>query len=92
MDDTRTPTAPETETAVLALCSALRRRGVAAARGDLPGSVRAEYAGRRVTVRLLDRRWWRPMPGGPHTTVAVARSGDEDSLGRDLAAELLERP
>lgn len=92
MDDIRTPTTSETETAVLALCSALRRRGVAAAPGDLPGSVRAEHAGRRVTVRLLDRRWWRPMPDGPRTTVAVARSGDEDSLARDLVSELLGRP
>ena len=79
------------EEAVLALHSALRRRGIAAGDGDLPGSVRAEYAGRRVTVRHVDRQWWRPMPGEPHVTVPVARSGDEDTLARDLVAELLGR-
>ncbi|WP_306367797.1 hypothetical protein [Nocardiopsis sp. CC223A] len=88
------PPAPSSELheeAVLALHSALRRRGIAARDGDLPGSVHAEYAGRRVTVRHTDHRWWRPMPGEPHTTVPVARSGDEDTLARDLVTELLGR-
>ncbi|MDT0330104.1 hypothetical protein [Nocardiopsis lambiniae] len=76
---------------MLALHSALRRRGIAAMEGDLPGSVCVEYAGRRVMVRYVDRRWWRPMPGEPDVTVPVARSGDEDVLARDLVAELLGR-
>ncbi|WP_306366654.1 hypothetical protein [Nocardiopsis sp. CC223A] len=92
MNDTaHTPVTADTETAVLALRSALRRRGVAATDGDLPGSVRAEHAGHRVTVRHTDDRWWRPMPGEPHITVPVARSGGEDALARDLVAELLGR-
>ncbi|WP_306368067.1 hypothetical protein [Nocardiopsis sp. CC223A] len=81
----------DTETAVLALHSALRRRGVAAADGDLPGSVRAEHAGRRITIRLVDRQWWRPMPGRPDVTVPLARQGAEDLLARQLVCELLGR-
>jgi hypothetical protein len=65
----------ETETAVLALHSAFRHRGIAAADGDLPLSVRAEHAGRQITVRLVDGHWWRPMPGEPHVTVPVAPAG-----------------
>ncbi|WP_306369002.1 hypothetical protein [Nocardiopsis sp. CC223A] len=81
----------ETETAVLALHSALRRRGVAVVDGDLPGSVRAEHAGRRITVRLVDGQWWRPMPGEPHAAVPLARQGGEDLLARQLVCELLGR-
>ncbi|MDT0328141.1 hypothetical protein [Nocardiopsis lambiniae] len=80
-----------TETAVLALHSALRRRGVAAVAGDLPDSVRAEHAGRQITVRLVDGQWWRPMPGEPSVTVPVARQGSEDLLARHLVSELLGR-
>ncbi|MDE3720499.1 hypothetical protein PWG71_03800 [Nocardiopsis sp. N85] len=90
-DAPRTPFAPEAEAAVLALHSALRRRGIAARDGDLPGSVRAEYAGRHVTVRYVDHRWWRPMWGEPHVTVPVAHEGGEDHLARDLVSELLGR-
>lgn len=88
------PPAPSSELreeAVLALHSALRRRGIAAMDGDLPGSVRVEYAGRRVSVRYADSRWWRPGSGSPDTAVPVARSGDEARLARDLVAELLGR-
>ncbi|MFL1378063.1 MULTISPECIES: hypothetical protein [unclassified Nocardiopsis] len=83
--------AADAETAVLALHSALRRRGVAAADGDLPFSVRAEHAGRRLTVHLLDHQWRRPMPGRPGTTVPLARQGAEDHLARQLVSELLGR-
>ncbi|MDE3724614.1 hypothetical protein PWG71_24770 [Nocardiopsis sp. N85] len=80
-----------TEDAVLALRSALRRRGIAAMDGDLSGSVRAEHAGIRVTVRYADHRWWRPMSGAAEVTVPVAREGDEDALARRLTDELLGR-
>lgn len=75
----------------MALHSALRRRGIAAMDGGTPGSVRADYAGRRVTVHHKDGHWWRPMPGEPHVTIPIARTGDEYTLARDLVAELLGR-
>ncbi|MFL1378405.1 MULTISPECIES: hypothetical protein [unclassified Nocardiopsis] len=81
----------ESETAVLALRSALRRRGVAAMDGDLPDSVRAEHEGRHITVRLVDRQWRRQMPGQPGTTVTLTRQGAEDHLSRQLVSELLGR-
>ena len=84
---------PETDDhfAVLALHSALRRRGIAATDGDLPASVQAEHSGHRIIVHHADGRWWRPMHDAPHVTVPVARSGDEHALARDLVAELLGR-
>ncbi|CAL9509053.1 hypothetical protein SUDANB121_03612 [Nocardiopsis dassonvillei] len=59
--------------------------------GDLPGSVRAEHAGRGLTVRLADGHWWRTIPGEPHSTVPVAPRGSEDLLARHLVTELLGR-
>ena len=91
MNDTAHTPAADDGTAALALRSALRRRGIAAADGDPPGSVRAEHAGRRLTVRHADGRWWRPMPGRPHVLFPGAPSGGEEALARDLAAELLRR-
>ncbi|WP_306369860.1 hypothetical protein [Nocardiopsis sp. CC223A] len=86
-----TPQWHDGEEAVSALRSALRRRGAAATDGDLPGSVRAEHAGRRITVRLMHRQWWRTVPGRPDVTVPVARQGAEDLLARQLVCELLGR-
>ncbi|WP_306368627.1 hypothetical protein [Nocardiopsis sp. CC223A] len=90
-DTARLPDASDTAMAVMALHSALRRRGIAVTDGDLPGSVRAEHAGRRVDVRYSDRHWWRTMPGDPRVTVPIAPEGSEHTLARDLVAELLGR-
>lgn len=76
---------------MLALRSALRRRGVAAEDGDLPDSVRAEHGGRQLTVRLTDGHWWRSMTGDPLLTIPVAPVGSEDLLARHLVSELLGR-
>ncbi|MGQ4268554.1 hypothetical protein [Nocardiopsis changdeensis] len=81
----------DNEVAVLALRSALRRRGIASTDGDLPLSVRADYDGRRVTVRLTEQQWWRPMPGEPGITIPLARQGAEDDLAHRLVRELLGR-
>ncbi|QUX25694.1 hypothetical protein K1J57_11710 [Nocardiopsis sp. MT53] len=59
--------------------------------GGLPLSVRADYDGRRVTVRLTDQQWWRPMPGEPGITIPLARQGAEEDLAHQLARELLGR-
>jgi hypothetical protein len=92
MSDTARPSvASDGETAVMALHSALRRRGIAATDGDLPDSVRAEYAGRRVDVHYSDHHWWRTMPGESRITIPIAPSGSEHTLARDLVAELLGR-
>jgi hypothetical protein len=78
------------DTAVLTLHSAIRRRGVAAMDGEQPGEVRAEYGGRCIVVRLFEGRWISAVDGGG-CTAPIGREGEEESLARWLAGELLGR-
>ncbi|WP_152514395.1 hypothetical protein [Nocardiopsis valliformis] len=73
-----------------ALHSAIRRRGVAAMDGGQPGEVRAEHAGRCIVVRLSGGKWVSPVDGGGRTA-PIGREGEEDSLARWIAGELLGR-
>lgn len=75
---------------IAALHSALRRRGVAAVDGDQPGEVRAEHAGRCIVVRLSGGKWVSPVDGGGRTA-PIGREGEEESLARWIAGELLGR-
>jgi hypothetical protein len=79
------------ETAVLHMQSAFRRRGLASREGDLPGAVIVEHGARRVVIRLIAGRWYRPVSGDPDTSVPVGREGAEDYIARAVAGELLER-
>lgn len=86
---THTTTTDDAEAvSVLALHSALRRRGVAAMDGDQANEVVSEHAGRQIAVRYDGEVWVRDV-AGTDRNVAVSRSGDEDALARWIANELL---
>jgi hypothetical protein len=76
------------DASVLALHSALRRRGLAPTDGDQTGEVRVEHRGRRIDVCFQDGEWRRPIPGTERLAV-VSREGAEEFLGRWIANELL---
>lgn len=76
--------------AVLALHSAIRRRGVAAVDGDRPDEVRAEHGARCIVVRLSEGRWLSAVDGGGRAA-PIGREGEEESLARWLTGELLGR-
>lgn len=78
------------DAAVLALHSAIRRRGVAAMDGDQEGEVRATHAARMYVVRFDGTDWLMPVPGTDRLTL-IAHGGEEEFLGRWMANELLGR-
>ncbi|GAA1459299.1 hypothetical protein GCM10009603_16430 [Nocardiopsis exhalans] len=79
-----------TDRAVLALHSAIRRRGVAAMDGEQTGEVRAEHGGRCIVVRLSEGLWVSVVDGGGRTA-PIGREGGEEPLARWLTGELLGR-
>ncbi|WP_431871932.1 hypothetical protein [Nocardiopsis eucommiae] len=83
-----TPADGAVERAVLALHSAIRRRGVAAMDGDQAGEVRAIHNARMYVVRFDGTDWLMPIPGTDRHTV-IAHGGEEGFLARWLANELL---
>ncbi|GHC81615.1 hypothetical protein GCM10007079_21760 [Nocardiopsis terrae] len=50
-----------------------------------------EYGYRVIAVRLGDDGWARSVPGEPDSAVVIARQGNEETLARQLARELLDR-
>ncbi|MGW5877448.1 hypothetical protein ACWFMI_12990 [Nocardiopsis terrae] len=50
-----------------------------------------EYGYRMIAVRLGDDGWARSLPGAPGSAVVIARQGNEETLARQLARELLDR-
>jgi hypothetical protein len=88
----QTSVSSDTETSMLAMLSACRRRGLRAERDPgMNDGVVISHDPRVVTLRLMANRWYRPAPDQTVRSVAVGHRGAEDAIARNLVTELMGR-